>query len=125
MRSLNKATILGAYFELACEVRMREITELNKLAHPSFPQPEDTSVKIWKYMDLAKLIWALSNRKLYLSRLDLLNDPHEGSTPRLLAKLRDELLLQQGAAQLVEQLPQMNRNNRTSCYVSCWRMGER
>jgi hypothetical protein len=104
---------------------MTEIVENNKLSHPSFPQPPDTSVKIWRYMDLAKLIWTLSNRKLYLSRVDLLNDPHEGSTPRLLAKLRDDLLRQHGAGQsLIDQLPQIYRNNRTSCYVNCWHLGD-
>ncbi len=103
---------------------MAEINEKNKLAHPSFLQPGDTSAKVWKYMDLAKLIWALSNNKLYLRRVDLLNDPHEGSIPKLLAKLRDEFLTQQGVpAQFLAQQQEIGRSNRSSCYVSCWRMG--
>ncbi len=52
----------------------------NKLEHPCFPQPEDGSVRIWRYLDLAKFIWLLEKQKLYLSRLDSLNDRFEGST---------------------------------------------
>ncbi len=103
---------------------MAEITEHNKLAHPSFPQPPDTSVTIWRYMDLPKLIWTISKCKIYLSRVDLLDDPHEGSTPKLSARVRDEFLRNQGVSQFhIEQFTQINRNNRASCYVNCWRQG--
>jgi len=64
---------------------MAEQPPENKLKHRCFPQPPDTAVRVWRYMDLAKLVWTLVNRKLWLSRIDLLQDPHEGSTPRPLA----------------------------------------
>ena len=35
---------------------------------------------LWRYINLAKLIDLLSNRNLWLSRVDLLDDPFEGST---------------------------------------------
>lgn len=95
----------------------------NKLEHPCFPQPGNTSVRVWRYLDLPKFIWLLEHRKLYLSRLDLLNDPHEGTTPRLLAMLRDQQLREFGAEQLVTQIPSINRQSRRSLYVNCWHLG--
>lgn len=56
-----------------------------KLEHPCFLQPTDDSIHVWRYLDLAKFIWLLENQKLYLSRLDLLGDPHEGSLPQTVA----------------------------------------
>lgn len=95
----------------------------DKLKHPCFPQPVDTSVRVWRYLDLAKFIWLLEKRQLYLSRLDLLNDPHEGSTPRLLAMLRDQQLREWGAEELAVQMPGMNQRSRKSLYVNCWHFG--
>jgi hypothetical protein len=95
----------------------------NKLEHPCFPQPADASIRVWRYVDLVKLIWLLDNKKLYLSRLDLLNDPHEGSTPALLAAMRDQQLRQFGATDLVTQLPQINQRSRKSLFVNCWHSG--
>ena len=57
----------------------------NKLEHPCFPQPKDGTTKVWRYLDLAKFIWLLENKKLYLTNIAFLNDPHEGSKPKALA----------------------------------------
>ena len=95
----------------------------NKLEHPCFPQPGNTSVRVWRYLDLPKFIWLLEHRKLHLSRLDLLNDPHEGTTPRLLAMLRDQQLREFGAEKMVAQIPSINRQSRRSMYVNCWHLG--
>jgi len=95
----------------------------NKLAHVAFPQPPDAAVKVWRYMNLAKFVWILANRKLWLSRVDLLGDPHEGSTPRALALARDDFYREHGAEQLLRQVPEINQNIRTSTYASCWHWG--
>ncbi len=95
----------------------------NKLEHPCFPQPGNTAVRVWRYLDLAKFIWLLENKKLYLSRLDLLNDPHEGTTPRLFALLRDQQLREFGGEQLVTQIPNINQQSRKSLYINCWHLG--
>jgi hypothetical protein len=44
------------------------------------PDPE---AKIWRFMDLAKLVSLLSKRALFFSRVDKLDDPFEGSLPRV------------------------------------------
>ncbi len=51
----------------------------NRLRHPCFPQPGDATAKVWRYMDLPKFIWLLKHSQLYMSRLDRLGDPYEGS----------------------------------------------
>jgi hypothetical protein len=103
---------------------MSESPPPDKLAHPCFPQPADIAIRVWRYLDLAKFVWLLENQKLYLSRLDFLNDPHEGSTPKLLAALRDQEFRQLGADQLVVDLPKINEQSRRSLYVSCWHLGD-
>lgn len=95
----------------------------NKLEHPCFPQPADTSIRVWRYLDLAKFVWLLENKNLYLSCLDLLKDPHEGTTPRLLALAREQQLRELGADQLVAQMPAINQQSRKSMYVNCWHFG--
>ncbi len=122
----------------------------DKLKHPCFPQPEDGSTRIWRYLDLAKFVWLLEKQKLYLSRMDLLGDPHEGSTPQFLAELWDQQslsfflshelnqLLQgndkdEGIKKLsdrVQSVTQLNlhrrevaQKNRRWMYVNCWHLG--
>lgn len=95
----------------------------NKLEHRCFPQPVDTSIRVWHYLDLAKFIWLLDNQKLHLSRLDLLNDPHEGSTPRFLASLRDQEMHDRDSEKTAVLIQDLNRQNRKSMYVNCWRIG--
>lgn len=95
----------------------------DKLKHPCFPQPTDGSVRVWRYLDLAKLIWLLRKKQLYLSRLDLLDDPHEGSTPQVLVQLREKQFTELGAAHVLPQLSALSQQNRRSTYVSCWQWG--
>lgn len=101
---------------------MSEQPPEDKLAHPCFPQPSDSSIKIWRYIDLAKFIWLLENHKLYLSRLDLLRDSHEGAVPLSTIQARNEFYGKL-APSIVEVIPEINRKLRTSVYVSCWCQG--
>jgi hypothetical protein len=48
------------------------------MTHPSFPQPPDTSVLAWRYMDLPKLLALIVKREIHLRRLDLIPDKYEG-----------------------------------------------
>ncbi len=49
--------------------------------HPSFPQPDDPSQVIWRYMDSDKFEWLLEHERLFMPTADNLGDPREGSTP--------------------------------------------
>lgn len=59
-----------------------------------FPQPHDLDAKVWRYMDLPKLISLLHTSKLFFSRVDKLGDPFEGSSPQGLINARKKLLTQ-------------------------------
>lgn len=48
--------------------------------HPSFPQPDDHSQAIWRYMDSDKFEWMLEHGRLFMPTADNLGDPREGST---------------------------------------------
>ncbi len=95
----------------------------SRLEHPSFPQPEDPNVNVWRYMDLSKFIWLLSERKLYFSRVDLLQDPFEGSSTR---KTLDSLrvLVQSIHPEAWNNFSMLYRESRTKMYVNCWYCGD-
>ena len=42
-------------------------------------QPSDGSMKIWRYIDLPKLIAFLETRSLHFARVDTLGDRYEGA----------------------------------------------
>jgi hypothetical protein len=104
------------------------------IKHDSFPQPPDPNIAIWRYMDLAKLIWLLQRRALYFSRLDKVGDPFEGHYTRALAMGKQEFIAAlKGAApepkqgifeQAFEQMLEGVRNFKTWSHVSCWHCSE-
>jgi hypothetical protein len=83
--------------------------------HLSFPQPEDGAVKVWRYLDLARLISLLMSEKLLLTRVNLLKDEFEGSITRGVYdawKAANPI----NAKQLAAFRPLL----RGMVYVSCW-----
>jgi streptogramin lyase len=48
--------------------------------HPSFLTPPGETV-IWRYLDIGKFLEMLRSSSLFFSRLDLHEDPHEGTLP--------------------------------------------
>ena len=127
-------------------IMMAEKLQNNKLEHTCFPQPADSTVRVWRYLDLAKFIWLLENQKLYLSGVASLNDQHEGSKPKFLADYDDQqhlaitrhqLLREFGnelgeekfrteIPRIVEQNSQIHahqQRERRMLYVNCWHLG--
>jgi hypothetical protein len=49
--------------------------------HPAFPQPDDPSAVIWRYLDASKFEWLVNCKRLFMPSADRLGDPLEGSTP--------------------------------------------
>jgi len=45
--------------------------------------PDNTDIKIWRYISFTKFVSLLDSRSLYFARSDLLGDPWEGSYPIL------------------------------------------
>jgi hypothetical protein len=89
-----------------------------------WPQPEDDNGKVWKYMDLAKLLHTLDTGTLFMCRLDLLPDPHEGAVTQAMQKNRERLAIESGDATLAQHMSNFTKMTRQYMYVSCWRMDD-
>jgi hypothetical protein len=71
-------------------------------------------------MSLPKLASFLKERALFLSRLDLLRDPHEGALPQLLIDARREFFQSLGRPDVEAMERNYNVRARSACYVNCW-----
>jgi hypothetical protein len=97
----------------------------DKFINVCFPQPPNKGIRVWRYLDLAKFIWLLDRRKLFLPRLDSLEDPHEGSVTEKLALAYERFIrtfVPECAEKDLQSLSQYGRDLRKASYVSCWRM---
>ena len=102
--------------------------------HPSVQgfQPPDGNMKMWRYMDLLKLIDLLETRSLHFSRADILGDPHEGTwpepnivdrerhLPKMVAAHKGEIELEK--YRLITK--DMTHFARQTIYINCWHGGE-
>ena len=93
---------------------------VDKLKHPSFTQPSDTDIRVWRYMDLSKLIDIISRKSLFLSRLDLLGDTHEGSITKATYLHRQAEFEKHGVANIIPSMSHNNKKINKSIYVNCW-----
>jgi len=73
-------------------------------------------------MSLAKLINLLLSNKLYLTRLDLLGDAHEGTYTKQNWLKNPELYQIENAKGVLETQLNQNLRMRQSMYVNCWRI---
>ena len=80
--------------------------------HQSFPQPDDPSVKVWRYLDLPRFIWMLSSKALAFARVDSLEDPFEGSVP--------PAVYEEWKSRHAELVATARRGLRNQAFVSCW-----
>lgn len=96
----------------------------NRLRHPCFPQPPNIHIKVWRYMDLAKFVWLLKEKRLFMSRLDKLADPYEGSLTSKTILGIETFLRQHGSKDGWDKLSKMYRQNQVTTYVCCWHANE-
>ena len=102
--------------------------------HPSVErfQPPDENMKIWRYLDLLKLIDLLETRSLHFARSDTLGDSHEGTWPEPNIVDREQNLpkvtaMYKGKVELEryrQAIENMTRFTRQTVYISCWYGGE-
>lgn len=78
-------------------------------------QPENLYDRIWRYMDLPKLIYMLEKRKLYLSRADRFDDKHEGVTPQA-----QKVWEAENDPGFSEGVAPFRRRQREWTFISCW-----
>lgn len=105
------------------------------MLHPSFPQPKDTSQKIWRYMDLGKFIDLIQTSCLHFSRLDQMDDRWEGATSKLNGEFYKKI--ESDPELLKKYYPTLNINEeifrniqlaiskerealRKAIYINCW-----
>ena len=101
-------------------------------------QPIDSGVKIWRYMDLTKLISFMETRSLHFARADTFDDPFEGTwttgnkeaterlIPRILADAESipNPQVRYTAAELQKMFQDQTHHNRQCVYMNCWHAGE-
>src|SRR5580765_4298851 len=82
--------------------------------HQSFPQPADSSVTLWRYMNMAKFVWCLQSKALFFARSDRLGDAYEGYHTK-------QHILGGADPKLLEALKTMRADH----FVSSWHMNDR
>jgi hypothetical protein len=92
--------------------------------HHCFPQPQNPDAKVWKYIDLSKLIYTISKKQIYLTRLDLLGDGYEGTLTKSFMETLIEFSKEKNDPHIVNAVRSSAQLGRTSTYVNCWRMDE-
>jgi hypothetical protein len=94
--------------------------------HPSFSPPDDPNARIWRYIDLPKLVSFLMTRSIHLTRLTDLSDNFEGRLPpHAVTAVNGEF---DRTERLCDREPEPDpwyadaivRWARESTYVNCW-----
>jgi hypothetical protein len=97
--------------------------------HPAFPQPQEPTAVLWRYMSGERFKWLVECERLSMPAADRLGDPLEGSTPH--GELEWWKRQAAGASneehrRIVEHnrtfLSKMAKEWRSHCYISCWHM---
>lgn len=96
--------------------------------HPSFTAPSDTTVKLWRYMDLTELLSILEDEALYFYRLDQFDDPLEGflnrATVKKMRKVLDKFEPSEKAEKYGNLFLKYLKKMREKAYVSSWHMNK-
>ena len=99
-------------------------------SHPTFKQPVNEDIKVWRYMDFTKLVSLLDSRRLFFNRADLFSDPFEGSWPKE-NYLNRGIRPDKNSKVTLEEYERANKEHgeknkewRKHMAVSCWHMNE-
>ncbi|MCD4720519.1 MAG: hypothetical protein K8S13_11775 [Desulfobacula sp.] len=91
---------------------------------PFLYHPEKMNVKIWRYLDLPKLIAFLEKKELFLCRVDKLNDSYEGTVP-IQSNSYSEAIYSGEVNDFIEKnLVAFRKAARKIMYINCWHMGD-
>jgi hypothetical protein len=97
--------------------------------HPLVNEPLDT-VRLWRYMDLAKFLHLLDKKALHLAALRTFKDPFEGQPPRsVIASMSVQPLdltteIRARRLAVIENNLKMFTTSRDCVFASCWHMNE-
>ena len=80
--------------------------------------PTEENLNFWRYISFARFVWLLQNKKLWLSRADLLGDPWEIS---LAGNQLDPVIARHPITPLGQTVPQENAIDRSKRIIKLWR----
>jgi hypothetical protein len=86
----------------------------------AFEPPSDPNIKIWRYMDFARLVGMLEDQGLFFRRADLFEDRFEGTMSQPLRAFLQE----ENQSPRLEAYGQMLRRVRGATFINCWHMNE-
>jgi hypothetical protein len=98
--------------------------------HASFIQPEDESIRVWRYMDFTKFVSLIDTRRLFFTRADKFDDPFEGSWPKINVAARDsvpDVIPTEGSEaflRAMRKMGEMNKHWPRYTAINCWHMNE-
>ena len=84
------------------------------------PEQPKGSSRLWRYMNFSKFVSFLDTSALFLSRADLLGDPHEGALSQLTKRRFSEWQKQTGKPQADMQVSRVMEWVRKSVFINCW-----
>jgi hypothetical protein len=93
--------------------------------HPNLVVP-DLAAMLWRYVDLAKLVFLFEHRALWFSRVDSLGDPYEGLPTRPLVDDMWALAKEASEPDRLQRIEVASHNTRAfgqgrqALAVSCW-----
>ncbi|HEX9896884.1 MAG TPA: DUF2971 domain-containing protein [Dehalococcoidales bacterium] len=86
------------------------------------PPPMDNTVLLWRYIELARLISMLSDKKLHFARADTFQDRHEGSVTNPMKNALQSQFADR--PQIIRDLSEFRKKEmKESVFISCWCMG--
>jgi hypothetical protein len=89
--------------------------------HTSFPQPANGGEKVWRYLSLSKLLDSLFFDTLYFTRVDLLDDKHEGTYTKINTNRLFSGNISIGSGLTLSQ-EEYTKRVRECLHVNCWRL---
>jgi hypothetical protein len=105
--------------------------------HDLFRAPNNTSERVWRYMDFTKLVSMLHTESLFFCRADKLEDPFEGSytalslrhfennATEIIKRFSDEPTAMKNARDSLAALPAFRRQEKERVGINCWHRNER
>ena len=91
-----------------------------RLAHAVFQQPASRSIKVWRYISLAKFICLLSEQRLHFPRLNQFADPHEGSLTAKTVEWLKQYVIEHNLRIAYDVISESFRDSRRTTFVCCW-----
>ena len=82
--------------------------------------PENSNRNVFRYMDIDKFKYLLNEKKLYLCRIDKLQDKFEGTYSRQQIKEDNEWLREKGYDEVINSEKSDCIKRRQQTYVTCW-----